>query len=339
MRAHPVKLAVGLAISFGALALSLRGVSFAELWAQLLLANYWYVLLHVVLLLGVQLFRTVRWGLLVAPVKKLSFRRLLSICAVGFMALLVLPLRLGEFARPYLLREPGRVSGSAAMVSIVLERLIDGLTVAGALVVLLLGLPASVPYVGWARRGGLGVFVLFAGLLVFLAAARWRRQEVSRLLRAVARWSPMLSRRLESFAAALTNLPSARAMAGVLLSTGLYWGLNGLATWVLALGFGLHLTMIQAYTCVAIRAIGAMIPAGPGMVGTFQASMQVGLAMFLPGLDAARSAAYANVLWACQFGQQVALGLLFMHSSGLAADQHTVTLTELSHADEALDGP
>ncbi len=342
VRNHPFKLALGVAISLGALALSLRGVSASQLWAQLALANYWYLLLHLAVLLLIQLARTVRWGLLVAPLEKLPFVRLAAICAVGFMALVVLPLRLGEFARPYLLREPGRVSGSAAMASVVFERLVDGLAVTAFLLVFLVGLPGDVPHVEWVRRGAVAMLLLFVGLLAAIVAARWRREWLSRFVGgSVGVFAPRLAQRvrrmIDAFVGGLSSIPSVREAAGIFALTGAYWGLNGLATWLLALGFDIHLTFSQAFTCLGIRALGITLPAGPGMVGTFQAFMQLGLSMFVPGLEPARAAAFANVLWFCQFGQQVLLGLLFLNSRALAADQHVVTLAELSRAGEALD--
>jgi uncharacterized membrane protein YbhN (UPF0104 family) len=228
------------------------------------------------------------------------------------------------------------------MASVVLERILDGLTVAGFVVVLLLGLPATVPHIDWVRRGAWLMLLLFVGLVCVLAAARWRREELSRFVAStVSALSPRLAktggRAIDSFVGALAALPSARGIAGVCLLTGAYWGLNGLATWILALGFGIHLTLIQAFTCLGIRALGITIPAGPGMVGTFQAFMQLGLSMFLPGLEPARAAAFSNVLWFCQFAQQVGLGLVFLNSRSLAADRHAVTLGELSRADASLD--
>jgi glycosyltransferase 2 family protein len=59
--------------------------------------------------------------------------------------------------------------------------------------------------------------------------------------------------------------------------------------------------------------VGLMIPAAPGMMGTFQFAIRVGLGLFLPGeLVRGAGLAYANVLWLCQTGQQIAFGLIFL---------------------------
>ena len=56
-------------------------------------------------------------------------------------------------------------------------------------------------------------------------------------------------------------------------------------------------------------------PAGPGMVGTFQGAIVIGLALFAPASAVAtRGTAYANVLWAAQLVQTTALGLFFLFS-------------------------
>jgi hypothetical protein len=60
-----------------------------------------------------------------------------------------------------------------------------------------------------------------------------------------------------------------------------------------------------------------MIPAGPGMVGTSQFFTQLGVSIFIPGAlsvpeVASRAVAYANTIWALQFGQQVLTGLPFL---------------------------
>jgi hypothetical protein len=62
-----------------------------------------------------------------------------------------------------------------------------------------------------------------------------------------------------------------------------------------------------------VLVVGVMIPSAPGMIGTFQAAIRIGLALFLPAsVVTAKGLAYANVAWLCQTGQQVFLGVIFM---------------------------
>ena len=91
--------------------------------------------------------------------------------------------------------------------------------------------------------------------------------------------------------------------------TAFYWFLNGWGMYLLAKAFDLDLGLIDAFTVLGVLVVGVMIPAGPGMVGTFQAAVVLGLSLFVPTeAAAARGPAYANVLWAVQIGVQVAAG-------------------------------
>jgi hypothetical protein len=66
---------------------------------------------------------------------------------------------------------------------------------------------------------------------------------------------------------------------------------------------------------LTIQVVGVMVPAGPGMVGTSQFFTQAALSLFpLYAADAfaARGVAFANTVWLLQFGEQCALGLIFL---------------------------
>jgi len=82
---------------------------------------------------------------------------------------------------------------------------------------------------------------------------------------------------------------------------------------VLMRAFPFQLTLAQSYVAMCLVVVGVMIPAAPGMVGTFQAAVKLGLSVFLPAnVVNGPGLAYANVLWFCQTAQQVGLGLLFL---------------------------
>jgi hypothetical protein len=78
----------------------------------------------------IHIARTLRWGNLMAGLEKVPFQKLNEASAIGFMMLIILPFRLGEFARPFLIAERSNIRRSPAMTSVVLERIIDGLLIA-----------------------------------------------------------------------------------------------------------------------------------------------------------------------------------------------------------------
>jgi uncharacterized protein (TIRG00374 family) len=315
-----IQVVAGLGVSGVALWLTLRGKDLGAIWAAMRAADYRYLAPYVFILLVVHLARTVRWGILLEPVADVPFARLNAISAVGFMALLLLPFRLGEFARPYLVAEPGRLRASTALSSVVAERVADGIFTGFLMVVVLFAVPDGAPGVRILRLGGVVVSLGFVAVLVFLVVAYRNRELAVRIASAPLRpLSPRLAERasgmLDAFIHGLRHLPSRRKTAQFVALTVVYWGLNAFGMSLLARGFGFRLGVVEACALLGVLVVGVMIPAGPGMVGTFQGAIVVGLGLFAPSeAVATRGTAYANVVWAVQVVQVTALGLFFLFS-------------------------
>src|SRR5437762_14203282 len=111
--------------------LSLRNADLRAVGRAIADADPWRMVGFAAILVAIHLVRTVRWGILLEPLGHVGFKRLNSASAVGFMLLMVLPLRLGEFARPLLIARPpagagARLGRSGAMASIVARSHVDG---------------------------------------------------------------------------------------------------------------------------------------------------------------------------------------------------------------------
>jgi uncharacterized protein (TIRG00374 family) len=322
-----IQAAAGLAVSGVALWLTLRGKDLAAIWAEMRQADYRYFAPYVAILLVIHLVRTVRWGILLEPVAKVRFARLNAVAAVGFMALVILPFRLGEFARPYLIADRPRLRVSSALSSIVTERVADGIFMGVMLVLALLAVPDQAPGVQFLRFGGLLVSAAFVGALAFLVVAYRNRGLAVRLTARVLgpisqRLADRVSGMMDAFIHGLRLVPSRRKMLRFFLLTAAYWALNAAGMGLLARGFGFDLSFIQSCAVLGVLVVGVMIPAGPGMVGTFQGAIVIGLALFASaGAVETRGMAFANVLWAAQIGQQVLLGLVFLFSEHIRIAQ------------------
>ena len=156
------------------LAWVLHGIEWPELLGALEQAD----LLMVLPVFGVYLLnhciRSVRLRLLLNR-PDIPFREMFSITTVGFLAINVVPLRLGEFVRPYLLKERQQVDFGQSLAAIVVERLVD--LVCLMVLLLMVGLFVDIPETGLIIQGvdvvrvGQQVFgVSIAAGLVFLVA-------------------------------------------------------------------------------------------------------------------------------------------------------------------------
>ena len=319
-----VRTVLSLAMSALFVWLSLRHTDVRAVLRAMAAADVTRIGLYVALLLVIHVIRTIRWGLLLKPLGTVSFKRLNSASAVGFMLLMLLPLRLGEFARPLLIARPPAGGGpplrrSGALASIVVERIVDGIAIGvlGIVSLRMLGNSASGRYVDFAKSASVLVALGFLALCVMLVlAVLFRDTALALTSRVLTPISPRIAGRaasmLEAFISAV-HLGSGWRLISFFALTALYWSITAGAMGVLAPAFGFNgLTPLMLAVILTIQVVGVMVPAGPGMVGTMQFFTQAGLSLFDPNGFSANGAAFANTVWVLQFLEQVALGVTFL---------------------------
>jgi glycosyltransferase 2 family protein len=325
-----LRVVVSLAVSGVLMWLSLRNADLRAVGRAIASASPWRMAGYAAIFVGIHLVRTVRWGILLEPLGHVGFKRLNSASAVGFMLLILLPFRLGEFARPLLIARPppgergAMLRRSGAFASIVVERIVDGLAIGvlGIVALRMLGNAASGRYADFARHASVLVALGFLALCLAVTLAFFLRDRAIQLTSvALKPLSPRLAHKassvLDAFISAL-HLGSGWKSLAFFALTALYWAMSGFGLWLLAPGFGFHVDALMCATILAVQVVGIMVPAGPGMIGTMQFFTQAGLSLFVPDAFAprsdvaARAAGFANTVWMFQFGVQVALGCIFM---------------------------
>ena len=70
---------------------------------------------------GAHYLRCYRWGKMLETLVSYDQKTLFILGSIGFMAVNVLPARLGEFARPYLVKKRSGIKMSATMATIIVE--------------------------------------------------------------------------------------------------------------------------------------------------------------------------------------------------------------------------
>jgi hypothetical protein len=256
--------------------------------------------IYVGLLVVVQLCRSLRWNNLLAPLGvRVPRGPLLAISAVGFMAILALPARLGELVRPGLLRQRGDVSASAALGTIAIERIVDGLIISLFVFGALFSLrgPDAPDWMMPLAYVALGVFT---AALVFVLFAMQRPEATVRfcvMLTLLPRFAPRIARAIEgkllSMVSGFVVLKDKKNMLMFLAWSITYWSANGLGVWVLAHAFGIDLSVIGAFATMGVVGVGIMLPNSPGLVGQFQWFTLLGLSLYVPGAADDRSVIYA----------------------------------------------
>ena len=118
-----------LLLTLGLLWFFFRNADMPRVWAEMRHARA-PLLLAAVLVTGLTyVLRALRWQYLLAPIGHTHFSNAFRATVIGFAATFLLPARAGEIIRPYLLARREGLPGTAAFATIILERLLDLVTV------------------------------------------------------------------------------------------------------------------------------------------------------------------------------------------------------------------
>lgn len=310
--------------------LVVKNMDWGAVWVHLASLSAGPVLLYLVTMAPTHFFRAARWNYLLRPIGvSLPLRRLLPISSVGFLAIMALPFRLGEFVRPYYLVREGRCRMSAALGTVAVERVVDGLIVSVILFTTYLtsrvqfGKPlailggAPLYYFAWLS---LAVFVAATSFLAL--ALKWPRRTVQWSLRlSLLSWlAPALAHKIgDKLDALIQGFSALRQPANLvpfLLQSLAYWGLNGLGMWLLARGMGLPVSFAAAYAMMAFTGVVISLPNSPGLVGQFQVGIVAVLAAYVDPQFAAQGGAYAIVVHALQVVWYLSAGVISLRFAG-----------------------
>ncbi len=320
---------LGLAFSLLFLGLLLWRVDLNETMRSLREANYWFVILGVPgYFLGV-LFRTLRWRLLLFHLQPIAAGRLFPVVVVGYMANNLLPVRLGELVRSYYLGEREGVSKSAALATILVERVVDGVVLLFFLVALSLVLPGTGLVAGVAKSVSIpwpllvtavaAPFVLVLSLMVMMAYDPPRALSFTGFL---AKPLPgMVKARIlgsvEMFVAGLGVLRYPGRIPLLILLSLLVWLAEGAMYYLVGLSFGLASSLgglasmaAAMLAVVSTSNLGTALPSSQGGIGPFELFAVATLVVL--GIQREVAVAFTVVLHVALLAPVTILGLLYL---------------------------
>jgi uncharacterized protein (TIRG00374 family) len=269
---------IGLPISLLFLFLAFRGQHPDEIRDALSRVEWRALPLALLLLYTGIAIRAYRWHVLLRPVRDIPTREVFPVMIVGYAANNVLPLRAGELVRAWVLEQRYGVRKTAALATIAVERLCDGVTmllfVGGAATVI--GLNAELQHVALVAAAVFAAAIV--GVAVLIAGGSLR----DRLLRLAlgplpAPLAARVERMAESFLAGLGVLSRRGDLALVAVTSVVAWGFEASMYWTVARAFGEPLASamkpVAALLTTAIANLATLVPSGPGYVGTFEAGV------------------------------------------------------------------
>lgn len=318
------KLWIGMAISLFFLFLLFRKIDFAKLAAAFRELDYRYLWPAILSTFASYFFRAVRWRYLILPIKTAGMANLFSSTIIGYMANNLLPARLGEFIRAYVLAEKEKIGASSVFATLVLDRLFDGFTVLLILLVTFftVKLPAGMENIQHAMVvGGYATLALYCGVIFFLVVLKartdWTLGLVSFLLRPLpAQASEKIVALLVSFISGL-RLPGkiaellALAVSSLLIWTTAIWPVD-----LLLRAFGLHLPITASMFIMVFLVFAVMVPASPGYVGTYHFACVTALSAY--GIQSEKALSIALIIHGVSFFPVIALGFCYLWKDNIS---------------------
>ena len=305
------KLILGAIISGVLVYFSVQGIDWKAVAEGFRVINYLYLAPVVLLLVFLQVLRSYRWGLILSPIKKIHQFVLFSVTSVGFLALVAIPARIGELARPYLISKKTGIKMTAALGTVFIERILDGLTVLSFFFIILI----FVPLPSWLIKASVAFLLFTLVILICLLLLILRRAPALKVFDTVTsilpeRWHKTLNELIHHFIDGIEMILDIKLIVSAAMLSIVIWILDISAIYFLFLAFGMKLSITAAVIVMVVLIIGIALPAAPGFVGNWHFFCIAGLALF--GINKAEALTYAIVLHAVSLGVIVVLGLLFL---------------------------
>ena len=160
---HSFKLILGLAVGAVFFYLALRSVDVDQMLAALAKADVRWIAASAAVLMLAHVLRAIRWRYLLAPVRTVDTGSLLSALLIGYAANTFMPAHLGEFLRAFVIAKKKSLSASAVFASIVVERVVDVISLIVVMAVVII----VHPFPAWVETSGT---LMLAGALLLLIA-------------------------------------------------------------------------------------------------------------------------------------------------------------------------
>lgn len=268
-----LKLIFGILISISGLYYAFKGIDFVELLLIMKQMNLFYGFIALFILLASNIIRTLRWQILVYPIKNISFNPAFSSIMIGYFGNSVLPFRMGEFLRAYVLAEQTSLNAPTAFGTIVTERILDFVGLSFIMLIILFVYPSEL--IGQRIIIGVVVLSLSAFLFVFYFSQIKKyfsfKKDNIKLIQI-----PIVSKIINVFMKLINGAVAIRSTNKVMLilfHTILIWVMYFFSTYFALLSTGISIKWYETCVLIISTTLAISIPAAPAYVGTYHATV------------------------------------------------------------------
>jgi uncharacterized protein (TIRG00374 family) len=299
--------------------------------------HYIWVFPSVLIVIVSFVLRAIRWRIILESSRKISIRRAYHPMMIGFMMNCVLPGRVGELARPAILKKKENIAYATGLATVAAERVFD-ICLLVLFFVITFGAVHISPDLnlkfgsyslnredletafGWMAKMGV---VLIAGI-VLISIARFRNFINSLLLSlpnlffftgeqfkaaVLNRVSKPLASFVENFAQGFHLVRYPKKLFACILLSLIIWSLSALSFYLFSLGSpGIDLTFLELSAVMVIIMFFIALPSVPGFWGLWEAGGVFALSLF--GISVRDAAGFTLANHAVQMFPVIIMGFV-----------------------------
>jgi len=255
------KVITGIVISLAGIYWAFKDFNFIDFKQSIQQIDAVYFLFATIFLWGSVWLRGLRWKWLFKKSFSPSVSSLYRAELIGYFGNNVLPLRLGELLRTYIVGKENNFSKSFVFGTVVLERLMDMLALTFFGIILLFLYPFEEEWISdYLLKGGVAILIIILTLTIL---SRFKSNNTNN------KFLSILSQILDG----LLSIRKQKIIP-VVISSLLIWSIYLLDVYLIQKAFQFNLSWTQTLAVLVISSLALSIPSAPGMIGTFHAAVK-----------------------------------------------------------------
>jgi len=313
LRSSRLKQALAYAFAVACLVWVFHDVRPRQLLGAMSIGNWWFIALAIIADVLTYVLQGIRWKGLLAPVGRLSVRRATQGVYAGLFINELVPLRVGELVRAFLVSRWLSSSFAAVVPSMVVERFLDALCLAAGigLAAAFVPLPKNLVKADAVLSGIVLLAALLFSWFIYQRNRKGKRTEPDHSSR-VLNWFLRLAAQLAS---GIRDIGSyCRLLLAALASLAML-ACQILALWYILLACNIGLPLAACAVVLLIVRLGTAIPNAPANIGSHQFFCVLALRLF--GIEKTAAAGFSIVYFLALTLPLWILGLLALSRTGL----------------------
>lgn len=316
MKKRSIYSIIGTLSSILLLILAVRNVNYYEIKKAILQTNYLWLITGAIIFIGSMILTAARWQWILNRNHNIHLLETFSFICIGYFANSVLPMRIGDIARAFYFGRRKGISVEKALVSLVIEKVMDVLVLISILPLfaLIINIPSLLGTAIYAIM--IMTIILFITLL-FLANhynifENWIRSAMRYL---TIKQYPFIERIRENIYEALMPFRSPWVFMRIIFYSYAAWLAAGASMTIWLYACDLRIPWYAGFLILIAVNLASSLPSAPGYIGVYHYACVMTLSIWMD--DKSRMFAYAVITHGINMLINMVLGTVFMLKEGI----------------------